>query len=451
MSSGQKKKSLLSSWKEIAAYLDCDERTCRRWEKKHGLPINRIDKNSTARVYAFRNELDKWLSERTSDKTKSISFILPKSIISKFLLFLLLTIPLFLIFLFTTRIVKDRIPADFKVEGSTLFIINKRGRYLWSFYTGIENLIGDEHYKKHFQYRRRINTIVSYLPHIIIKDITNDKKPEVLFSIQTQDEFDEGKLICFDYKGNLVWDFKTGKELTYGEKAISQDYRIRGFDVSDLNGDGNFEIVIIASHQYRFPTQLVILNSQGQRLGEYWNSGRFSDLQFIDLNKDGRAEIVLSGCNNEYRKGCLIVFDTAHIRGGSPQNTEEFICKELEPGTEKYYILFPRTDLDLLEAKVEAISTIDDLENHRLLLLSLVGRILFELSYDLEIQSITLSHIFQQKHGLAHLEGKIKSELNEEYEENLKKGLLYYDGEKWISTPTMTSYWKNTALNGFVA
>ena len=33
--------SPLESWKEIAAYLNRDERTARRWEKEEGLPIHR--------------------------------------------------------------------------------------------------------------------------------------------------------------------------------------------------------------------------------------------------------------------------------------------------------------------------------------------------------------------------------------------------------------------------
>jgi hypothetical protein len=46
-------------------------------------------------------------------------------------------------------------------------------------------------------------------------------------------------------------------------------------------------------------------------------------------------------------------------------------------------------------------------------------------------------------HKEARLEGKIKSELNEEYRSNLAKGLLYYDGVNWTSQPTMNIRWKN--------
>jgi TolB-like protein len=49
----------LGSWKEIAAYLNRDERTVRRWEKE-GLPIHRHLHNKRASVYAYRAEIDAW-------------------------------------------------------------------------------------------------------------------------------------------------------------------------------------------------------------------------------------------------------------------------------------------------------------------------------------------------------------------------------------------------------
>jgi tetratricopeptide (TPR) repeat protein len=56
---------LLSSWKEIAAYLGCDIKTCGRWEKESGLPIRRISPGSKrSRVFAYQSDLDRWLTER---------------------------------------------------------------------------------------------------------------------------------------------------------------------------------------------------------------------------------------------------------------------------------------------------------------------------------------------------------------------------------------------------
>ena len=50
----------LQSWKEIAAYLDRDERTARRWKKSEGLPVRRHRGRGRGSVYAYPSEIDAW-------------------------------------------------------------------------------------------------------------------------------------------------------------------------------------------------------------------------------------------------------------------------------------------------------------------------------------------------------------------------------------------------------
>jgi hypothetical protein len=226
--------------------------------------------------------------------------------------------------------------------------------------------------------------------------------------------------------------------MKFGPKIYSPDYFFEGFDVCDLKGDDNLETVIISNNTYFFPTQLVLLNSEGEILGEYWNSGRLTDYAFVDLNKDGKKEIVTVGMNNEYGKGCLVVLEPTEIKGGSPQSGY-YKCKELEPGSDKYYILFPRTDVEIDKSPVESIITIDVLKNHRLSVLTQLSRIIYEFNYKLELQDVRFSHTFEQMHKEARFKGEVKSELNDEYRSNLAEGLLYYDGENWVSKHTMSN------------
>lgn len=48
-----------NSWKEIAAYLKCSERTVRRWEEE-GLPVHRHPHKAKAGIYAYKAEIDAW-------------------------------------------------------------------------------------------------------------------------------------------------------------------------------------------------------------------------------------------------------------------------------------------------------------------------------------------------------------------------------------------------------
>lgn len=57
---------VLDSWKEISAYLNRSGRTCRTWEIEFGLPIHRLEGSPKARVFAYPEELDRWLQQRVS-------------------------------------------------------------------------------------------------------------------------------------------------------------------------------------------------------------------------------------------------------------------------------------------------------------------------------------------------------------------------------------------------
>jgi Tol biopolymer transport system component len=56
--------TVLESWKEIAAYLQRDITTVRRWEKREVLPVHRHTHESRASVYAYPSEIDAWRAGR---------------------------------------------------------------------------------------------------------------------------------------------------------------------------------------------------------------------------------------------------------------------------------------------------------------------------------------------------------------------------------------------------
>ncbi len=66
-SSSPSQETKLESWKEIAAYLNRDARTVRRWEQSEGLPVHRHRHLTRSSVYAFPSELDAWRGNRKAE------------------------------------------------------------------------------------------------------------------------------------------------------------------------------------------------------------------------------------------------------------------------------------------------------------------------------------------------------------------------------------------------
>ena len=433
-------KNLLTSWKEIAAYLGRDVRTCLRWEKNFGLPIHRLDPVSEkSRVFAYKDELSEWLRHSRTGKPHAHGIYGQPSrrLLFAGVLFLVIGATALLFFLFVWPGRGPKEPADFTVKGSALAILDDAGRVLWRYDTGLENLCGEETYRSHFQFKRRDRT--AQLPYLLIKDLNYDRRREVLFSLQTQDETGEGEVLCFDRKGRVLWSFKTGREMKYGGKTYSADYRIGGLSAEDLDGDGKLEIIVIAVHRPDWPCQLAVLNSEGKMRGEFWNAGYFSDLVSADLNGDGIKEVLAGGTNNEYGLGCLAAFDAASIRGGSPQENPDFQCPELGPGSELFYVLFPRTDVDQADSyPVDAIVSVELLSNRRIQVKTNLARIYFDFDFNFDSPELIIDHGFILAHGKALREGKVNSVLNSEYKKNLLKGIRYWDGDKWSPDPTMS-------------
>lgn len=427
---------LLSSWKEVAAHLGCDKRTCYRWEKSLGLPVRRVEGASRSRVFAYADEIDRWRAERLGRGHGPEDRPAPKAA-AKVLPFVgLASVGLVAAILFIPKLLAPRRPSDFHIRGSVLSILDDKGREVWKYDTGLENLEPEAIYRQHFQFRR-INpeNWAGVLPHLVIKDLDADGRPEILFSTQTQDEFNEGELICFGSGGNIRWRIRTGREMRFGEEDFSADYRIYGLVVADFDGDGRSEIVVDSFHRPNFPCQLLVLDPKGKTIGEYWSSGQFIDIVVHDLDGDGKPEIIAGGTNNEFRSGALAVFKPDRIHGASPQTLDHYICRGLDPGTQEFFVLLPRADVDVVEVYQEAVGAIEILKNNRISALMLNSGIYYEFSFDFRTVEALSGHRFEKLHALAAVEGKVKSLANEGYFKDLRDRIRFWGRKGWSAQP----------------
>ncbi len=437
MATTNSKDDRLNSWKEIAAFLDCDERTCYRWEKSLSLPVHRLDIEKKSRVFAYRSELEAWLKNRSGGPVPAparrarLWIIVPVAAV-------MIALALLLVVFLPRLGPGSRTPADFRIEGSELVILNKKGGELWRWDSGLENLANEARYRGRFQ-SRRSTSIWTHLPFLAIKDLDADGRPEVLFTTKTDDEFGEGLLVCLDASGRERWRFQAGRTMTYGERMYSPDYRINGIETADLDGDGRPEILLPSYHNNDFPCRFVVLGLDGRLQAEYWNSGQVVDLAVHDFDGDGRPELLLSGVNNEYRKPFLALFETDDIRGGSPQLDPAYRGRDVPPGSQKLYILLPRTDIALARSPMESVSVIHLLGNDRIE--AVVGDapfdapLYFEFDFGLKTGRVRGSHAFEKAHRELLAAGKISSRLDAAYYRALEKDILSWNGSAWIRLP----------------
>lgn len=438
---GTEENGLLASWKEISAYLGVDKRTCARWEKALGLPVHRLEGAPRSRVFAYKEEMDGWRRKRLNGHEAEdrpagkrglfrLAVILPAAVIVIGSALLLIAV-----------LGADRVPANFRISGSSLIVLNEGGRELWRFDSGLDNFEGEARYRIHsfarVPYSGRIGGYT--MPWLKFKDIDGDGRVEVLFSTHTENQFGEGDLYCFDARGRRRWRFRGGRAMTFGDAAFSPDYRIEAVDAEDFDNDGKLEVFVISDHNNDFPSLLTLLDCQGRTRGEFWNSGRYSDYLLRDINGDGRREILVSGVNNEYREGYFMVLDASRIGGGSPQMDRRYASPDVGPGSELCYVRVPRSDLAELKQPVEAIVEIAVLGDNRIQLFTDPGALYFTLGFDLKPTGIRSSHHFEQARADAVRAGKLKGPADEAYFEALERGLLYWNGREWTGTPSWSA------------
>jgi hypothetical protein len=181
---------------------------------------------------------------------------------------------------------------------------------------------------------------------LAIADVTNDGQNEVFFVRSTQEDGGWTELVCQSgSSGEILWTYRLSRALTFGTNTRPLEYRfvINGLLVDDPDGDGQQEVILLASLRAFSPSMLVSLRARdGVETGSYLHIGRLNDVAIVDIDNDSTKEIVTCGINNAFRSASIAVFEYPRISGVSPSSLE-LRPKEAKTGTEEYYFLIPRS------------------------------------------------------------------------------------------------------------
>jgi len=438
---------ILDSWKEIAQYLKRDVRTCQRWEKELGLPVHRFEDSPRSRVFAYPEEIDRWLREKFG--SGELAAKSKKKIRSKLIVVLIVIGVIIILIWMLASLLHHSEPYDFKLERNTLIITNQKGHHLWKYTFDNLNLSSEKEYRNHFQKRQLIiypnNKSEWTLPWIYIGDINHDQHNEVLFLVYWDKPQPGSYLYCFNHRGKILWRYLPTDTPVFGQITYSKIFRSNGFILEDFDHDESFEIIVIFHCPSFFPTLLVLLNSEGKCLGKYWNSGRINDLLTVDLNGNGQKEIVIGFQNNEWRRIGLAVFSPDHLEGASPQTKDHYDCKNTPiRGREIYYLLLPQNELTAKQGTYNAIFKINLLDGPRLEVEEQFASLMYIFDQHMKLVFFDYSDKFFKEFKLLKEQGIFPASMTlDEIIRRIKnKGILYFDGDKWVKTATMTRFWR---------
>jgi len=432
------RKGRLDGWKEIAGYLNVTVRTAQRKETE-GLPVHRKGRT----IFAYLEEIDLWLKGHPSEsvQTDESPQDLGRGSLRKSLLVVVVAIIVLgtsvtiVIWLAASRAAKASV-SSLSLNGKVLTALSQENQMLWE----IELdgcLITPEGHDRTFSESRKTPTCVT--------DLDNDGRQEILVTMGAEKLTTENwRLECLDHRGNRRWIYSPAEHIRWQDVEARSPWFLE-FDVADLDGDGNREVVVYSRHSHFFPGKITILDAEGRVQGDYFHGGWFYDWLLCDLDKDGYQDILAAGTHNGVDRACLLVLDCRQISGyPAHMSLPEIESRNVMPLQEKAYLLLPVDPVNRLRSFLRpSVADIDAFDTHLQLRMyvsapdCLRGTIFFLFDYSLKFLTASAGDDYLRLCRCARESGWVDYTFDPADITALGEEVLYWDGEAWTTTPTI--------------
>lgn len=354
----------LNGWKEIAGYLGKSVRTAQRWEKDLGMPVHRIHTGGGEIPFAFRQEIDRWLTSTESERADSVtgngengepapgplaSAIPAAPAQSRAPLLRRLGFPSLLavglVLLLALWFGRDdwllRLfagpapqPAAWTVEGGRLKVFDDGDELLWEYEFGRPLL--DASYA--------LGAGTPRDQSVFIADLEGDGNREVGI-IAWAEPGPHPNFYVLNHDGALRFTLQPGRTVQFGAKLYASPWLPSQLLLTD-EGDGSKVLWVVFRHNLEFPAPIQKISPQGEVLGEYWSNGHIATLR--EGVFQGRRAIFAGGTNNEHYAASLAVLDYADPAGSSPAENTKYLCVDCPSGNPVAFWVFPRMELSRL-------------------------------------------------------------------------------------------------------
>lgn len=229
-------------------------------------------------------------------------------------------------------------PKSGRLDGSNLVVMNADGKELWRKFFP-EGFSTDWYYQTYYE-KQRANLMW-------FGDLEGKGHSSVLFSyVPAGPQMSRpATLICYSDRGKEMWRWNPGRELPElpGSPAT---YAIWAVGVLQPTAKTPARIVVMSQHQPWWPSQVALVDANGKTISEYWHSGGLNTMTLVDMDGDGREEIVAAGISEYDHQATLVVLDPDRVFGASTEERPEFQIHGMGVAQEKLRLLFPRSDLN---------------------------------------------------------------------------------------------------------
>ena len=343
-------------------------------------------------------------------------------------------------------IFQDKNPSYARAKEEFLVVYNKDGEVLWKKHVGVaydyDKFLGDKP-------DQSINNFVTTV------DVDGDGMNEIIaiYGWCSQPLAEKANtMVCYNYNKEERWRYEFHRQIKFGSERFSDDFGFVIMSVGDFDKNGLIEVVAVASHYPYYPTAIIRFDARtGNVLDEYWHSGIISYGIETDLDRDGIDELIFIGTNNGFNQASLLVLDPRKMSGHAPAPVD-YIPLDIQESREKYYILLPQTDLCKAERvkrngvahisiTADSLLQVDtwEVQNDK----SRPG-IIYYFDVAMRCVRVDANDYFVKAHQQMAEKGNLLNKLDKKYYDELRENIRYWDGEKFVNTPTVNKkYFEN--------
>jgi hypothetical protein len=358
----------LNGWKEIAVHLGKGPRTVQRWEKLYGLPVHRIGREGGEIVFAFRDEIDRWLAaterratngdarlqnrddavrpddvepEEAADRGASARPNLRRGRrwTTATLLVALVALTLGALSALRRQLPPadraalaaraGREPAAWRLANESLTVLDVTGRVVFEHRFGFA--LGASTSSDTWRSDRP--------PPVLIADLDGDDHDEVLVAATDAVERANRRLYCFEADGRTRFVHQPTGSRRFGNEGYSDPWLVHGVFVTRAQ-DGARRLWAVFTHNLLFPSVLRELDPRtGTPRQEYWSDGFIEHV--AEGSWSGRPVVLVGGTNNDFRAASLAVFPANGVSGSTPALRPAYACRNCPPGAPEALFLFP--------------------------------------------------------------------------------------------------------------
>lgn len=326
----------LDSWKEIADFLGVSARTAHRWKDGAGMPVHRTP---AGHVWADAAELEQWRRSRAEPPSpRPLARILATSGAITAVAIAILGVSWWIAN-------RPGPPAALRVDGQQVTALDGSGRVSWT--TPIAQRLGFTN-----EWGWEVSTPDRYL----LADIDDDGRIEVVLNLLPEDPAKgPARLVCFDHRGRVRWEFVLGRAFADQFGDYTLDYL--GHVVQTVRIDGKPFVMSVATHRRWPPAQVALIDPEtGLAVEEFWHPGAITHAMAADLGGDGSLDLVLAGLNNPGNGPGIPVVMTLRLPFSRQAAEPESLMAEMSSGGPTAYVAFPRPDVLVAQRGVAAVS-----------------------------------------------------------------------------------------------